>query len=92
MIDLKFRRIRYALLYDYTEPTDIRWSYAGGDLRDVNGSYTFRDTAAPGVVEARYTLDLDVGFPVPALVRDRLQRQAMRRSVRELKARVEAQA
>jgi ribosome-associated toxin RatA of RatAB toxin-antitoxin module len=90
LIDLKVRRVRYALLYEYTEPTEIRWTYVEGDLRDVSGSYTFRDTGTPGLVEARYTLHLDFGFPVPSLVRDRLQRQVMRRSVRELKARVEA--
>lgn len=92
VIDLKLRRIGYALTYEYTEPTEVRWSYAGGDIKDVSGSYTFRPAGSPALVEARYTLEVDFGFPVPGLVRDRLQREVMRRSVRELKTRVEATA
>jgi ribosome-associated toxin RatA of RatAB toxin-antitoxin module len=90
LIDLKLRRVNYALIYEYTEPGEVRWRYAGGDLRDVSGSYVFAETSTPGTVQARYALELDFGFPVPGPVRNRLQREVMRRSVRELKARVEA--
>jgi ribosome-associated toxin RatA of RatAB toxin-antitoxin module len=90
VIDLKLRHVRYALIYEYTEPTEIRWTYAGGEIRDVSGSYSFRETGTTGIVQARYTLNLDVGFHVPALVLRGLQREVMHRSVRELKARVEA--
>ncbi len=89
VIDLKLRRVRYALLYEYSEPTEIRWRYAGGDVRDVSGSYSFRETTRPGVIEARYSLAVDFGLSVPSMVRNRLQRNVMRRSVLELKARVE---
>jgi ribosome-associated toxin RatA of RatAB toxin-antitoxin module len=92
VIDLKLRHVRYALIYEYTEPTEIRWTYAGGEIRDLSGSYSFRETGTAGIVQARYTLNLDVGFHVPALVRRGLQREMMHRSVRELKARVEARA
>ena len=92
MIDLKLRRIGYTLLYSYIEPTEVRWRYAGGDVRDVTGSYTFRETGPTGIVEATHKLDVEFGFPVPALVQQRLQREVMRRSVRELKARVESGA
>jgi ribosome-associated toxin RatA of RatAB toxin-antitoxin module len=89
-IDLKLRRVQYSLAYDYTEPTEVRWSYVGGDVKDVTGSYAFRPAPRTELVEATYTLEVDFGFPVPAPIRDRLQREVMRRSVRELKARVEA--
>lgn len=92
VIDLKLRHVRYALIYEYTEPTEIRWTYAGGEIRDVSGSYSFRETGTAGIVQARYTLNLDVGFHVPALALRGLQREVMHRSVRELKARVEARA
>jgi ribosome-associated toxin RatA of RatAB toxin-antitoxin module len=91
VIDLKLRRVHYALIYEYTEPTSVRWRYAGGDVQDVTGSYTFRSAGAD-LIEARYALEVDFGFPVPAPIRNRLQREVMRRSVRELKARVEAMA
>jgi ribosome-associated toxin RatA of RatAB toxin-antitoxin module len=91
VIDLKLRRVRYTLIYSYTEPTEVRWRYARGDVKDVTGSYAFRETATPGVIEACYVLEVDFGFPVPAPIRNRLQREVMRRSVRELKARVEAE-
>jgi ribosome-associated toxin RatA of RatAB toxin-antitoxin module len=90
VIDLKLRKVRYELVYEYTEPTEVRWSYAAGDVKDVTGSYSFRQTRTPGVVEARYRLEVDFGFPVPSAIRNRLQREVMRRSVRELRARVEA--
>ncbi len=92
VIDLKLRKVRYALIYEYSEPNEVRWTYAGGDVRDVSGSYSFRETGTAGIVQARYTLDLDLGFHVPALVLRGLQREVMHRSVRELKARVEARA
>ena len=90
-LDLKLRRVGYTLIYEHAEPTELRWRYAGGDLKDVSGSYTFRGSPGSGLVEARYTLDVDFGFPVPGPIRDRLQREVMRRSVRELKERVEAE-
>lgn len=89
-IDLKLRRVRYALVYSYAEPTELRWRYAGGDVQDITGSYLFTETSTPGLVEARYTLEVDFGFPVPAAVLRLLKREVMRRSVRELKARVES--
>ncbi len=92
VIDLKLRRVRYRLMYEYDEPTQVRWTYAGGDVKDVSGSYSFHQTRTRGVVEARYALEVDFGFPVPAAIRNRLQREVMRRSVRELKTRVEAPA
>jgi ribosome-associated toxin RatA of RatAB toxin-antitoxin module len=90
VIDLKLRRIQYTLLYEYTEPTELRWRYVEGDLKDVTGSYTFREIGTDGLVEATYSLEVNFGFPVPPVVQSRLQREVMRRSVRELKARVEA--
>jgi ribosome-associated toxin RatA of RatAB toxin-antitoxin module len=90
VIDLKLRQVRYTLIYSYTEPTEVRWRYARGDVKDVTGSYSFRETATPGLIEAQYVLEVDFGFPVPAPIRNRLQREVMRRSVRELKTRVEA--
>jgi hypothetical protein len=88
-VDLKLRRVRYALIYEYTEPSEIRWTYAGGDAKDVTGSYSFLEGRRSGMTTASYTLDIDLGVPVPPLVRNRLQRDFMRRSVRELKRRVE---
>jgi hypothetical protein len=90
VLDLKLRRVRYALIYEYEEPTALRWRYAGGDVKDVSGSYTFHPGRGPGLVEACYALEVEFGFPVPAPISNRLQREVMRRSVRELKIRVEA--
>lgn len=88
VIDLKVRHIRYALLYDYTPPTEVRWTYAGGDVDDVTGFYRFDEV--DGGVDATYSLEVDFGFPVPGPIVNRLRREVMRRSVRELKARVES--
>jgi len=86
-IDLKLRAIHYSLDYDFSREGEVSWTYAGGDIEDVSGSYTFEPRG--GGVEAVYELELELGFPVPGIIRKKIQREAMKRSVLELKQRVE---
>lgn len=89
-IDLKVRTVNYSLDYEFVSDDLVRWTYAGGDIRDVSGSYTFKAAGKKSEVEAVYELELDLGFPVPGIIKRRVQKESMRRSVLELKARVEA--
>lgn len=86
-IDLKVKTVNYSLDYDFTRPGIVSWTYAGGDIQDVTGSYTF--APAGGGVEATYALELELGFYVPGILKKKVQREAMKRSVLELKRRVE---
>jgi ribosome-associated toxin RatA of RatAB toxin-antitoxin module len=90
-IDLRVATVRYALLYEYDEPGLITWTYLDGDAKDVHGSYTFVETGRPGTTEARYDLTVELPVSIPSIVRSRIEREAMRRTVRELKRRVEQQ-
>jgi hypothetical protein len=88
VIDLKVGTVRYTLLYDYPDPTCIAWTYLRGDAKDVHGSYTFSQSR-PGVTEARYDLTVELPITVPGLIRNRIEREAMKRTVLDLKRRVE---
>jgi hypothetical protein len=92
VIDLKLARVRYTLLYDYPDPARITWTYVRGDAKDVCGSYTFSETQRPGVTEARYDLTVTLPVTVPSLIRNRIEREAMKRTVLDLKRRVERRA
>jgi ribosome-associated toxin RatA of RatAB toxin-antitoxin module len=92
VVDLKIATVRYTLRYAYPGATKITWTYVGGDAKDVSGSYTFSPTEAAEIAEARYELKLELPVSVPAVVRNRIQREAMKRTVVELKRRVEADA
>ena len=87
-VDLRIRKVRYALRYHLDGPSSLKWELIDGDIRRVDGGYDLVEVS-PGVTEASYTLDIDPGFPVPGLVRRRLISGSMSESVRELKQRVE---
>lgn len=87
-IDLKVKTVRYSLNYEFVSDELVRWTYAGGDIENVTGSYVF-ESRSDTEVEAIYELDLDLGFYVPGIVKKKVQQESMKRSVVELKERVE---
>jgi hypothetical protein len=92
VIDLKLATVRYTLLYDYPDPARITWTYVRGDAKDISGSYTFSQTSRAGVTEARYDLTVQLPVTIPALIRNRIEREAMKQTVLDLKRRVESGA
>ena len=88
-VDLRLRRVRYVLRYHLAPPSRITWSQLEGDVHRIEGGYTLEPTG-DGTTLATYEVDIDPGFPVPGFVRRRLIGDTMRRSVRELKMRVES--
>jgi ribosome-associated toxin RatA of RatAB toxin-antitoxin module len=80
----------YTLAYRY-QPKDagVAWTYVGGTLDDLAGSYTL-EPAADGATRVTYRLEVALGVPLPGLVRRQAARQIVRSALGDLKRRVES--
>ena len=88
-IAAKVTRIAYTVDYSYEEPHLISWVLVEGDLRGVDGELVLEDRG-DGTTLATYALRIDGGRSMPAKLASVLSDQMTRRSVEDLKARVEA--
>jgi len=89
VVDAKVKKVAYRLEYAYDEPHLITWDYLGGDVRDIDGSFEFEERD-DGTTVAVYSVLLDPGVWMPGPVAKVLNDQVMKRSVDELKRRVES--
>jgi ribosome-associated toxin RatA of RatAB toxin-antitoxin module len=87
-IDAKVRQVAYTLRYSYQEPHLITWDYVDGDVKSVDGEFEFEDQG-DGSTLATYSLTIDPGVWLPGPVKKMLTDQVMKRSVEDLKRRVE---
>jgi ribosome-associated toxin RatA of RatAB toxin-antitoxin module len=87
-IDAKVRQVGYTLRYSYEPPHLVTWDYVDGDVKSVDGEYVFEDQG-DGTTLATYSLDIDPGVWLPGRVKKLLTDQVMKRSVEDLKRRVE---
>ena len=81
----------YTLDYSYEEPHLITWDYVEGDVREIEGEFALEDHG-DGTTMATYTLTIDPGVWMPGPLAKMLNDQVMRRSVEDLKTRVEESA
>jgi len=88
VIDAKVRVVSYTLRYSYEHPHLVMWDYLDGDVRSVDGEFLFEDQG-DGTTLATYSLDIDPGVWLPGPVKKMLTEQVMKRSVEDLKRRVE---
>ena len=88
VVDAKVKKVRYRLEYSYDEPHLIEWDFLGGDVKDIDGSFTFEEQEE-GLTLATYSVLLDAGVWMPGPVKKVLSGQVMKRSVEDLKRRVE---
>ena len=91
VVDAKVKKISYRLEYSYDRPFRIEWDYLGGDVRDIDGEMTFEERE-DGTTLVTYSVALDAGVWMPGPVRKVLSDQVMKRSVEDLKRRVESLA
>jgi ribosome-associated toxin RatA of RatAB toxin-antitoxin module len=87
-IDAKVREVSYTLRYAYEPPHLITWDYVDGDVKSVDGEFVFEDRR-DGTTLATYALAIDPGVWLPGPVKKMLTDQVMKRSVEDLKRRVE---
>ena len=88
VIDARVRSVSYTLRYAYEQPHLVTWEYVDGDVRSVEGDFVFEDQG-DGTTLATYSLDIDPGVWLPGRVKKMLTEQVMKRSVEDLKRRVE---
>lgn len=88
-IDAKVREVNYTLRYSYEPPHQITWDYVEGDVKSVDGEFVFEDQR-DGTTLATYSLAIDPGVWLPGPVKKVLTDQVMKRSVEDLKRRVES--
>jgi uncharacterized protein YndB with AHSA1/START domain len=88
-IDAKVREVSYTLRYSYEAPHSITWDYVDGDVKSVDGEFVFEDRR-DGTTLATYSLAIDPGVWLPGPVKKVLTDQVMKRSVEDLKKRVES--
>ena len=88
LIDARVRSVSYVLRYSYERPHLVTWEYVEGDVRSVEGDFSFEDQG-DGTTLATYSLDIDPGVWLPGRVKKMLTEQVMKRSVEDLKRRVE---
>jgi hypothetical protein len=81
--------VTYVLSYRYEPPSWIGYSYVDGDIRDVEGEYTFEDRG-DGTTLATLSLRIDPGMWVPGPVASLLGDQVLKRSLEDLKLRIES--
>ncbi len=88
-IDAKIKVLSYTLDYDYSRaPESFSWTLAGGDVKALEGSYTFDEF--DDVTEVRYELMIDPGFPVPGFLKKQAEKQIVRSALQDLKKRAES--
>ena len=79
----------YTLAYDYA-PRDrgMSWTYQEGTLEDLSGSYELEPLDR--VTRVTYRLEVELGMPLPGLLKRQAARQIVRSALGDLKRRVES--
>jgi len=86
--DMTVKTIRYVLEYTYDKPRGARWKLVDGDVKDVEGEYTFEEHG--GTTTATCTQAIDLGFWLPGFIKKPFEQKALRDSVEEFRRAVEA--
>jgi uncharacterized membrane protein len=84
------RSIRYILEYDYAEAPDaFSWHFVEGDmLRRLDGTYRF-EAEGDASTRVHYDLAVEIGVPLPGLLKRRAAGLIMGNALKELKKQVE---
>ncbi|HVE69137.1 MAG TPA: SRPBCC family protein [Solirubrobacteraceae bacterium] len=88
-VDAKVRSISYRLRQCYDEPRRIDSEYLSGDVRDLDGHWTFEPDGEDATL-VTFSLRLDPGRFVPGPVRNMLAEHVMGRAVEDLRRRAES--
>jgi len=84
------KSVRYVLAYDYTEaPNSFSWHFVEGDmLKSLDGTYRF-EPEGDSSTRVHYDLAVEVGIPLPGLLKRRAAGLIMGSALKELKKQVE---
>jgi ribosome-associated toxin RatA of RatAB toxin-antitoxin module len=88
-VDVTIREVEYTLDYTYEYPKSVSWkSRDGGDLKHIEGSYTF-EINEDGGTTVTYSLEIDPGFPVPGFMLKRAAKHITGQALGGLRDRAE---
>jgi uncharacterized membrane protein len=87
------RSVRYILEYDYSEaPEAFSWHFVEGDmLKRLDGRYRF-EPESDSTTRVHYDLAVEIGVPLPGLLKRRAAGLIMGSALKELKKQVESVA
>jgi ribosome-associated toxin RatA of RatAB toxin-antitoxin module len=88
-VDAKVRTISYRLRQCYDEPRRIDSEYLGGDVHDLDGTWTF-ESDGDDATQVVFSVRIDPGRFVPGPVRRMLEARVMGQAVEDLRRRAEA--
>ena len=88
-ISTPIRTLHYRLRHTYEEPRSVRGELVEGDVKDFRGEWSF-EAEGNGTL-ATFSLSIEPGFWVPGKVKKVLHDQVMRRTLNDLRERVEDQ-
>jgi ribosome-associated toxin RatA of RatAB toxin-antitoxin module len=66
--DAKARTLKSTLRFSYDPPNGLRWHQESGDLKSVEGSWSFED-AGDGRTKATYEMTVDLGRMLGMVIR-----------------------
>jgi len=66
--DAKVRTLRSRLRFSYTPPTEVRWRQESGDVKELDGTWTFEDLG-DGRTRATYWMRVDLGRVLSLVIR-----------------------
>jgi ribosome-associated toxin RatA of RatAB toxin-antitoxin module len=87
-VDAKVKTVRYRLRQVYDPPERLGCEYAGGDFRDLSGGWRFIPLDGGSRTRVELDLRIDPGRFVPGPLRGAISDAVMKRSLRDLEARV----
>jgi ribosome-associated toxin RatA of RatAB toxin-antitoxin module len=70
--DAKVRSLRSELRFSYDAPTSVRWTQEDGDVKAIDGSWTF-EAIDEGRTRATYEMTVDLGRMLGAVIRGPIQ-------------------
>jgi ribosome-associated toxin RatA of RatAB toxin-antitoxin module len=80
----------YTLAYRYAaRAAGVSWTYREGTLEDLSGSYDL-EPLDDDDTRVTYRLDVELGMPLPGLVKRQAAKQIVRSALNDLKRRVES--
>jgi ribosome-associated toxin RatA of RatAB toxin-antitoxin module len=81
----------YTLAYKYAaRAAGVSWTYQEGTLDDLSGSYELEPLDGDDATRVTYRLDVELGMPLPGLVKRQAAKQIVRSALNDLKRRVES--
>ncbi|MHB8452500.1 MAG: SRPBCC family protein [Mycobacteriales bacterium] len=89
VIDAGLVRDDYVLAYDWDGDRQVSWHLVHGQvMKAQDGSYTLTALAEERT-EVRYQLSVELGIPMPGILKRKAERVVMDTALKELKKRVE---